>query len=512
MSAADVKAALDGVNELRPALHERVRDVALNDSIKSFDKRRGILEMVVEALSEDGHLCRTGDGRSFYFSKIARQLFDLDQREFGFLLSTVSGLSPTEGEFRFVLSMLQAKASQLLPVDVHTLAHFDQSNGMLAVADCGPGVWTYQDHVWKRGFNGDDSLLFFTDTDARPFEPDFNAKRGEFEWFLSQIPFANHGALNIDDQCALYSVALFQLFFPRLRRTAVIPAFLGPQGSGKSTAMRLTGRLLLGPRFDVMGLRTDKEDAFIAALTNRLVCGLDNADSRIKWLEDGLATYATRQRYQLRRYYTTNEVVAYNPRAFVMISSRDPQFRRSDVAERLLPFHFEKLTAYRDENSIYSELENRRDKIMGVLLNKVAEIAELLLRVEAPTVPFRMADYAAFGWRIFKAKGKEDIWLTLLKKLEGAQAEFAGDGDALVEVLRIMLDKAKGKLGPIESGELFRRCSEIAAKTGISLSKTSGGFGLKLTNMQRVIELELDAKLTDERGHARRRIITIEKR
>jgi hypothetical protein len=261
-----------------------------------------------------------------------------------------------------------------------------------------------------------------------------------------------------------------------------------------------------------MGLRADTEDAFIAAVTNRLVCGLDNADSRIKWLEDGLATYATRQRYQLRRLYTTNEVVAYDPRAFVMISSRDPQFRRPDVAERLLPFHFEKLTSYRDENSIYSELETRRNGIMGALMNRVAEIADILPRVEAPTMPFRMADYAAFGWRIFNTAAKQEEWLALLGRLEAAQAEFAGDGDGLVEALRILLEQNNGKLGPIDSSELFKRCSEIAADTGLPLPRTAGGFGQKLTNLHRVIELELNAKLTDERGHARRRTITIQKR
>jgi hypothetical protein len=261
-----------------------------------------------------------------------------------------------------------------------------------------------------------------------------------------------------------------------------------------------------------MGLRADKEDAFVAAVTNRLVCGLDNADSRIKWLEDGLATYATRQRYQLRRLYTTNDVVSYEPRAFVMISSRDPQFRRPDVAERLLPFHFEKLTAYRDENSIYRELENRRNRIIGVLLSKVAAIANVLSCVEPPAMPFRMADYAAFGWRIFKAKAQEDNWLALLGRLEAAQAEFAGDGDGLVEALRILFDEGRGKIGPVESRELFRQCSKIADEAGFPFPRTASGFGQKLTNMHRVIELELNAKLRSERGHARKRIITIEAR
>ena len=46
---------------------------------------------------------------------------------------------------------------------------------------------------------------------------------------------------------------------------------MGPQGSGKSTACRLIGRFLLGEEFDVSGIRKEKEDAFIAAITNRVI-------------------------------------------------------------------------------------------------------------------------------------------------------------------------------------------------------------------------------------------------
>jgi ABC-type enterochelin transport system ATPase subunit len=54
-------------------------------------------------------------------------------------------------------------------------------------------------------------------------------------------------------------------------RTRLISAFLGGQGAGKSTAQRLTGRLLVGPRFEASDVCADREDAFIAAITNKVV-------------------------------------------------------------------------------------------------------------------------------------------------------------------------------------------------------------------------------------------------
>ena len=71
-----------------------------------------------------------------------------------------------------------------------------------------------------------------------------------------------------------------------------------------------------------------------APVADRVVLGLDNADSRVPWLPDALATYATGQRYRLRKLYTTNEELAYTPRAILLISSRDPRFNRADVVER----------------------------------------------------------------------------------------------------------------------------------------------------------------------------------
>jgi hypothetical protein len=53
----------------------------------------------------------------------------------------------------------------------------------------------------------------------------------------------------------------------------------------------------------VTQLRREREDAFVAAVTNRTVVALDNADAKVLWLEDALATYATGVRYQLRQLY-----------------------------------------------------------------------------------------------------------------------------------------------------------------------------------------------------------------
>ncbi|MGA2076602.1 MAG: hypothetical protein ABSH52_24195 [Terriglobia bacterium] len=490
-------------------LYQAIRACVLDKETPAFDKRRRIAALVREELVKGGFFCRTSDHRLFYFLRSERQLYDLDQRPFQHLLASMSGLSATETYFRFVLDSLQTETGRGRAVEVYTLAHFDLGTGYLTISDGCGGVWRRErGGAWEYGCNGDNGLLFFTESEAEPWTPEFRCKDRTLDWFLDRMLLSDHGELKQSDQKTLFLVYLLAQFFPGLRRTRLVPAFLGPQGSGKTSAMRMNGVLFLGNNFDVTGLHRDREDAFIAAVSNRVVVALDNADTRVPWLENAIATYATGLRYRLRRLYSTNEELAFEPRAIMMLSSRDPHFQRPDVAERLLPLRFERPEKYISESVLFQELSSRRGVIWGELLMKLATIADDLGKNESPATPFRMADFASFGWQVFNQAGKASEWLTLLKRLEGAQMNFASEGDGLIAALRTLIER-EGKVGPLEVGELFRKSSEIAEVDSLPMSRTVQGFGMKLTNMRRVIEVELGVKYMEERRHKGKRFITL---
>ena len=491
------------------ALKEAIRDIVLSN-YSSFDKRRIIRDLAHKVMLDPkgGFLCQTTDARGFYFHKAERRLYDLEQKSFQHLLSSVSGLSATESQFRFVLDAFQTEAARTNPVEVHTLSFYNTKTGALHTSDGGGGVWRRErGGGWEQGYNGDDGLLFLTASDAQPWTPEFK-RDGALAWLLSSFLLDDEGQLSVGEQRTLLEVWLLQNLFPALRQTRIIPAFLGPQGSGKTSAERMLGRLLCGPEFDVMNLREKHEDALVAAVSNRTIMALDNADSRIKWLEDALATYATGVRYRLRRLYTTNEEVSYSPRAILMLSSRDPHFRRPDVAERLLTLHCERPKTYQMEDFLFAGLAQRRGEIMGELLSRAGTIADSLARIPLPALQFRMADYASFGWAVARLAGQSAEWEALLSKLERGQMEFASEGDSLVIVLRSILE-AEGRIGPIDAGELYKRCSALAQAESLPFAKSPQGFGKHLTNMKRVIEIELAAKFTEEKGAGNRRYLTI---
>jgi hypothetical protein len=78
----------------------------------------------------------------------------------------------------------------------------------------------------------------------------------------------------------------------------------------------------------------------------------------------------------------------------------------------------------------------------------------------------------------------------------------------LIAALRTLIER-EGKVGPLEVGELFRKSSEIAEVDSLPMSRTVQGFGMKLTNMRRVIEVELGVKYMEERRHKGKRFITL---
>ena len=109
-------------------LREEIREVmnARPRLIERFDKPRFVTDLVRYELEKRGSFCRTQDGRLLFFLRADRRLYDLEQKPFKRLLTQLSGLSPTETIFRFVLDILEARTAITAPVvDLHTLGHCD---------------------------------------------------------------------------------------------------------------------------------------------------------------------------------------------------------------------------------------------------------------------------------------------------------------------------------------------------------------------------------------------------
>ena len=85
-------------------------------------------------------------------------------------------------------------------------------------------------------------------------------------------------ALSRSEQEWLFESWLYAMFFPELFPTRPILAMIGEKGSGKTSVLRRIGRLLFGPKFQVMGMSHEPRD-FDAAVTGDAFVGIDNADA-----------------------------------------------------------------------------------------------------------------------------------------------------------------------------------------------------------------------------------------
>lgn len=146
---------------------------------------------------------------------------------------------------------------------------------------------------------------------------------------------------------------------------------------------------------------------------------------------------------------------------------------------------------------------------MGAIMNELAKIAdEMTLETGVPEVPFRMADFGSFGYRVFDAAGLQpQEWIEILNRLQRAQATFATEGDGVVEALRILLASNNGRLGSMEVGELYKQCRKVAALGDLAFPDSVQAFGRSLTNMRPMFELELNVRFIERTGHAGKRWI-----
>jgi GTPase SAR1 family protein len=258
----------------------------------------------------------------------------------------------------------------------------------------------------------------------------------------------------------LFQIWLLSLFFPERFPTRLILAVVGPKGSGKTSLIRSVGRMLFGPEFQVMQLTTDGKD-LDAALTADMLVAIDNADEAPKWLNDKLAITATGGAVKRRKLYTTNTLVEYPIVAAVAITSRTPNFRREDVAERLLVLELARLSEGFDAESLRAaRLEQERSTLITGLAWELQQAVTLLWdrRTVHYRTDFRVADFADFALKIAADAGEQERVRAILADLSAQQQGFAVADNALLHVLDTVL--ATGSLHGQELSvmELHDRC------------------------------------------------------
>jgi hypothetical protein len=432
------------------ALREEITNIRLNPKRRAFEKKRAIAECVAKDLLRRGKLISAGPDASYFFDNTTKTLHSLDCPDFRSALHDRFGLNATESETKFLEQDLLTRARQHgQRAAVHHLAYWDGLRKRLHLSLHDGSQAILDGHVMRREPNGTDGVLFVTDREAEPVSVDLEttrqADRRAFHRLFDQLSLAvpeENPPLRLQ-MLALLKVWTLAIFFVEFLPVRPILTLLGEQGSGKTTLGRRLGLLLYGLLFEVSAFRSDDEQDFLAAITNkRLIC-YDNADAHIRWLPDHLARLATGSIIERRKLYTTNTLVTYRPQAFLMLTSRNPQWKRDDVARRLIPIRMASIEhGLIPERQLQQEVLTHRDEVWAALISILQDVvAAMATDPNTFTSTHRLADFHHFGTLAAPALGCGAEFESAMNHLSALQSDVLAENDDRVEAMLDWLGK-----------------------------------------------------------------------
>ncbi len=141
----------------------------------------------------------------------------------------------------------------------------------------------------------------------------------------------------------------------------------------------------------------EDRDLFIAA-SNGHVLAFDNVSGLPAWISDTLCRLATGGGFAVRQLYTDQDEVLFDAARPVILNGIEDIVTRPDLADRAVFLTLEPIPEERrrPEEELWAAFEAERPRILGVLLDAVAEGLKRLPRDPLPRLP-RMADFALWA-------------------------------------------------------------------------------------------------------------------
>ncbi|RLI77848.1 hypothetical protein DRP04_10805 [Archaeoglobales archaeon] len=214
---------------------------------------------------------------------------------------------------------------------------------------------------------------------------------------------------------------------------------------------------------------------------------MDNVDSPVSWLEDALAKVATRGVYRMRKLFTNTEEVDTPIQSFVALTSRDPHFRRDDVADRLLIVKTTRLSGFILEGVLLEAVTKYRNVVFSEYIDGLNRIVKALKGVNLAeiTTPHSLADWVAFAQIAAEALGFDvESVRDALKKLDDVRANFTVEADSFYLILKGWVETSNtGEW--LTATQLFKELQNFADAVGLELYvRNPISLGRKLQNLK----------------------------
>lgn len=479
--------------------------------MKDFEISRNVTEILLNDLRQRGMFYY--DGKTSYLFNHQNKILNVihsDNLEHIRLLNEYK-FNRSESLFKYLTNEMMLEAiNNGTRSDIHRFAYYEKVSNTLYLYNNAGMVYRISKDTTELVDNGTAGILFVHNPNAEPFElVDVEKTRGIFfDKIINKINFDLDNKLTKKELQELIKCWIFSIFFESVNPTKPIVAFVGEKGSGKSSTFKGIGITLFGKQFDVMNVPEKQDDLDVTLLQETLVV-LDNADSKVAWLEDRLATVATGAMIKKRKLYSDSDVIVMQPHCFVGITSRSPHFRRDDVAERTLLFKVARLPFFKSEHEILSDIYQHRNEILSDIVMMLQELLDSMDSDVSYSGDVRMADFANFMFKASKADGTHDIVKSILAKLPGIQAEFSLEVDPLVDLLILWCEKNLGRFVTYE--ELLEGMTKIAddKKIDFFYKNKLRPFANKMASLKSTLEKLFDIEEESKGGHKIARSYTL---
>jgi hypothetical protein len=292
-------------------------------------------------------------------------------------------------------------------VPIHHRTYWAEDLGKLFVNLGGPEVYIVSgEGQIEKSYNGECGYMFLTNDSGKFITPDFT-ERGIDAWdhLVNDLSFTTspEAPATPEEQRELLKAWILCFFFNELMPTKPILAVLGVPGSGKTTAIRRILRILEDPNADVLGVPTDKQDAFRASIESHRLLVMDNLEkSGAYWMVDILNKLSTGNQIEIRQLYKTNAKYTIIPKCYVACTAVNMPFSDETLFSRLLVLEMTKLNEPMPEHILQKRIKEYGPGIWADLLRKLGKVVDIIKsgRVVRPPTKSRLVDFNVFCERI----------------------------------------------------------------------------------------------------------------
>lgn len=473
------------VEKAEMTISEKVEEVMITPKIKSDIKCRMICDLIIRYINENGKFYKSNS--SFYvFDNMTKKLIWLDKGNHNLkrLLYTC-GINPASEIFKQIVEALCAYCDiNGVETEIYKYAHYDYKVNAVYLKNGDNILRITADDVTLCD-NGTDKIMFTDEILVDPFEYQKDVTEDYLGKYLFDLPnYSSTTYLTKEDLKTIALIYFHSLFMPDFLRTKPIISTVGTKGSGKTSLLRMMIKAAYGKEYDVTSMTNNLAD-LDTIIAKRHFIVIDNLDTYRESVNDKLASYATGVVNEKRKLYSNGEVYREKVEAFVGISTRNPVFRRDDVAQRVLVIYLDSLTSFCTEDAIIDPLLQHRGEVLSQVIKNLQVI---LKRIKNEPVAyyksaFRMADFAHFAALFLGSREKAE---ELLHNVRKTQKAIATEGDILFTFLtkfvalldddkwytaRILYQKLDGlALGEIND-TLFKNEFRAKYENSVSLGK-----------------------------------------